>query len=77
MIADNKTNKKFQTIIKELFIRCWKLNIPLVFITQSYFKTPKDARLNSTDYLIMKITIKESYKILLLIIQQVLLTKNF
>ena len=37
------------------FIRCRKLNISLVFITQSYFKTPKDARLNSTHYLIMKI----------------------
>ena len=49
------TNKKFQTIIKELFIRYRKLNISLVFITQSYFKLPKDARLNSTHYLIMKI----------------------
>ena len=55
MIADIMTNKKFQAIIKELFIRCRKLNISLVFITQSYFKTPKDARLNSTHYLIMKI----------------------
>ena len=49
------TNKKFQAIIKELFIRCRKLNISLVFITQSYFKVPKDVRLNSTHYLIMKI----------------------
>ena len=37
MIADIMTNKKFQSIIKELFIRCRKLNISLVFITQSYF----------------------------------------
>ena len=43
MIADIMTNKKFQVIIKELVIRCRKLNISLVFITQSYFKTPKDA----------------------------------
>ena len=43
MIADIMTNKKFQAVIKELFIRCRKLNISLVFITQSYFKTPKDA----------------------------------
>ena len=43
MIADILTNKKFQAIIKELFIRCRKLNIALVFITQSYFKTLKDA----------------------------------
>ena len=49
------TNKKFQAIIKELFIRCRKLNISLVFITQSYFSVPKDVRLNSTHYLIMKI----------------------
>ena len=56
MVADIMTNKKFQAIIKELFIRCRKLNISLVFITQSYFKTPKDARLNSTHYLIIKIT---------------------
>ena len=46
IIADIMTNKKFQAIIKELFIRCRKLNISLVFITQSYFSVPKDARLN-------------------------------
>ena len=45
MIAD-MTNKRFQTIIKELFIRCRKLNISLVFITQSNFSVPKDVRLN-------------------------------
>ena len=55
IIADIMTNKKFQGIIKELFIRCGKLNISLVFITQPYFKNPEDARLNSTHYLIMKI----------------------
>ena len=49
------TNKEFKTIIKELFISCRKLNISLVFITQSYFSFPKDVRLNSTHYLIMKI----------------------
>ena len=42
MIADIMTNKKFQSIIKELFIRCRKLSISLVFITQSYFSLPKD-----------------------------------
>ena len=52
-MSDDK--KKFQAIIKELFIRCRKLNISLVFITQSYFSVPKDVRLNSTHYLIMKI----------------------
>ena len=55
MIADIMTNKRFQAIIKGLFIRCRKLNISLVFITQSYFSVPKDVRLNSTHYLIMKI----------------------
>ena len=55
MIADIMNNKKFQAKIKELFIRCRKLNISLVFITQSYFSVPKDVRLNSTHYLIMKI----------------------
>ena len=55
MIADIMTNKKFQSIIKELFIRCRKLNISLVFITQSYFSVPKDVRLNSTHYLMKKI----------------------
>ena len=55
MIADIMTNKKFQAIIKELFIRCTKLNISLVFITQSYFSVPKEVRLNSKHYLIMKI----------------------
>ena len=53
MIADIMTNKKFQAIIKELFIRRRKLNISLVFITQSYFSLQKDVRLNLT-HLIMK-----------------------
>ena len=55
MIADIMTSKKFQLLIKELFIRCRKINISLVFITQSYYSVPKDVRLNSTHYLIMKI----------------------
>ena len=58
MIADVMTNNEFKAIITELFIRCRKLNISLVFITQSYFSAPKDVRLNSTHYLIMKINIK-------------------
>ena len=41
MIADIMTNKMFQAIIEELFIRCRKLNISPVFITQSYFSVPK------------------------------------
>ena len=58
MSADIMTNRRFQAIIKELFIRCRKLNISLVFITQSYFSVPKDVRLNLTHYLIMKINNK-------------------
>ena len=54
MIADIMRNEKFKAIIKELFIRCRKLNISIVFKTQSYFRTPKDAILNSTHYILMK-----------------------
>ena len=46
MIADIISNKKFQAVVKELFIRCTKSNILLVFITQSYFSVPKDVRLD-------------------------------
>ena len=55
MIADIMSNKKFQAVVKELFIRFRKLNISLVFVTQSYFSVPKNVRLNSTHYLIIKI----------------------
>ena len=58
MFADIMTSKKFQAIVKELFTRCRKLNISLVFITQSYFSVPKDVILNSTHYLIIKINNK-------------------
>ena len=55
MIADMINKKKFNPIVTELFIRGRKLNISIVFITQSYFKVPKDVRLNSTHFFIMKI----------------------
>ena len=55
MIADMINNKKLNPIVTELFIRGRKLNIFIVFITQSYFKLPKDVRLNSTHFFIMKI----------------------
>ena len=55
MIADMINNKKLNSIVTELFIRGRKLNIPLVFITQSYFKVPKDVRLNTTHFFILKI----------------------
>ena len=55
MIADVIINKKLNSIVTELFIRDRKLNISLVFITQSYFKIPKDFRLNSSHFFITKI----------------------
>ena len=58
MIADIMTSKKFQSLMKGLFIRCIKLNISLAFITQSYFSVPKDVRLILTHYFIMKINNK-------------------
>ena len=53
MIADMINNKKLNSIVTELFIRGRKLNISLVFITQSYFKVPKDVRLNSTHFFVL------------------------
>ena len=58
MYADIMSNKKLQAVVKELFIRNIKLNISLVFVTQSYFSVPKDVRLDSTHYLIMRTNIK-------------------
>ena len=62
MVADIMTNKKVQAIINELFITCRKLNISLVFITQQYFFVPKNFRLNSQHYLIMKINNRKELK---------------
>ena len=53
MIAGVINDKKINPIVTELFIRGRKLNI--VFITQSYFKVPKEVRLNTTHFFIMKI----------------------
>ena len=50
MIADMINNKKLNLVVTELFIRGRKLNISIVFITQSYFKVPKDVRLNSLHF---------------------------
>ena len=56
MIADMINNKKLNSIVTELFIRGRKLNISLIFITQSYLKVPKDVRLNTTHFFIIKIS---------------------
>ena len=62
MIADIEYNKNFKRIIKELFYRARKINVSIVFITQSYFRALKDARLNSTHYILMKIGNKKQLK---------------
>ena len=62
MIADIEYNKIFKPIIKELFYRARKINISIVINTQSYFRALKDARLNSTHYIIMKIGNKKELK---------------
>ena len=61
MIADMINNKNLNFVVTELFIRSTKLNIPLVFITQSYFKVPKDVRLNFSRFFLVKIPNKESF----------------
>ena len=58
VIAYMINNKKLSLIVTELFIRGRKINISLVFITQSYFKVPKDVRLNTTHFFITKISNK-------------------
>ena len=55
LIADMINNKKLNSLVSELFIRGRKLNISIVFITQSYFKVPKDVRLSTTHFSIVKI----------------------
>ena len=55
---DSRYLKKLSPIVTELFLRGRKLNISLVFISQSYFKVPKPVRLNATHYFIMKIANK-------------------
>ena len=62
MIADMINNKKLNPVVTELFIRGRKLNISIAFITQSYFKVPKDVRLNSTHFFIMKILNKREFQ---------------
>ena len=59
MIADMLSNKVLNPIVTELFIRGRKVNIFVVFITQSYFSVPKSIRLNSTHYFIMNIPSKQ------------------
>ena len=62
MIADIINNKKLDSVVTELFIRGRKLNISLVFITQSYFKVPEGVRLNATHFFIAKIPNKRELR---------------
>ena len=62
MIADIEYNKNFKQIIKELFYGACKMNVSIIFIMQSYFIALKDARLNSTHYILMKISNKKELK---------------
>ena len=62
MIADMINNKTINPVVTELFIRGRKLNISIVFITQSYFKVPKDVRLISTHFFIVKIPNKREHQ---------------
>ena len=77
MIADMIHNKKLNSIVTELFIRGRKLNISLVFITQSYFKVPKDVRLNTTHFFITKIPNKRELQQIALNYSPDISTKNF
>ena len=77
MIADMINNKKLNSIVTELFIRGRKLNISLVFIMQSYFKVPKDVRLNTTHFFIMKIPNKRELQQIALNHSSDINTKDF
>ena len=63
IIVDIIHNKKLNSVVTELFIRGRKLNISIVFITQSYFKVPKDVRLNTSHFFIAKIPNKRELSI--------------
>ena len=75
MIVDTIQNKKLNSKVTELFIRGRKLNISLVFITQSYFKVPKDVRLNTTHFFITKILSKRELQQIAIDIHQILRLK--
>ena len=77
MIAYMINNKKLNSIVTELFIRVWKLNIYLVFITQSYFKVPKDVNLNTTHIFITKIPNKRKLQQIALNHSSDISTKEF
>ena len=70
-------NKKLNSIVTELFIRGKKLNISLVLITQSFFKVPKDGRLNTSHIFIAKIPNKRELQQIAIIHSSDINTKDF
>ena len=76
MISYVMASKKAQSMLKELFSSCRKLNISLVFIAKSYFSVPKDVRLNCTHFLFLEFIIEKNHNKLLLITQQILIIKT-
>ena len=61
IIADMVSNKEVNPIVNQLFIRGRKLNIPIVFITQSYFKVPEEVRLYTTHFLSRKFQTNQNF----------------
>ena len=77
MIADMINKKKLNPIVTELFIRGKERNNSIVLITQSYFKIPKDVKLNPTHFFMIKFQIKQNFSKLLQITHQILTLKIF
>ena len=75
MINHVMSDKNAQQVLKDLFIRCRKLNISLCFLTQSYFSVPKVVRLNCTHYIIFKLYNKRELQKIAIYIQLILITK--
>ena len=69
MISHVMSDKKAQQILKDLFIRCRKLNISIYFLTQSHFSVPKDVRLNCTHYILFKLNNRIELQNMILIIK--------
>ena len=77
MIADMINSRRLESIVTELFIRGRKLNLSLVFITQSYFKVPKDVRLNTTHFFVTKIPNKRELQQIVINHSSDISTKDF
>ena len=77
MIADMNHNKKLDSIVTKLFIRGRKLNISLIFMTQSYFKVPKNVRINASHFIIAKIPNKRKLQQIVINISSDISPKDF